>query len=176
MLAEKGPGSVSPLGIPMLMPNAAAGQVAMAHGFKGACFGTVSACAAGAHALGIALRMVQHGDADACVAGGTESALTPLAAAAFGAMDATSQTGHLAAVRRPPRRVRDGRGRRRAGPRGGVGRPRAWRHHPRPRSWLRRHQRRVPPHRARAVGRRRRARDRRGARRRRARARPTSTT
>ncbi len=104
VLHEKGPGSVSPLAIPMLMPNAVAGQIAMAHGFKGSCFGTVSACAAGAHALGIALRMVQHGDADACVAGGAESALTPLATAAFGAMDATSQSG----ISRPFDARRDG--------------------------------------------------------------------
>jgi len=58
VLAEKGAGAVSPLGIPMLMPNAAAGQVAMAHGLKGECYGTVSACAAGAHA---GRRGIPHG-------------------------------------------------------------------------------------------------------------------
>ena len=104
VLKDKGQAAVSPLAIPMLMPNAAAGQIAMAHGFKGPCFGTVSACAAGAHALGVALRMVQHGDAEACVVGGSESALTPLATAAFGAMDATSQTG----ISRPFDARRDG--------------------------------------------------------------------
>jgi 3-oxoacyl-[acyl-carrier-protein] synthase II len=104
VLADRGASAVSPLAIPMLMPNAAAGQVAMAHGFKGECYGTVSACAAGAHALGAGLRMVARGDADACVVGGTESALTPLAAAAFGAMDATSATG----ISRPFDARRDG--------------------------------------------------------------------
>jgi 3-oxoacyl-[acyl-carrier-protein] synthase II len=104
VLTERGPGAVSPLGIPMLMPNAAAGLVAMEHGLKGPCFGTVSACAAGAHAVGTGLRMIQHGDADACVVGGTESTLTPLATAAFGAMAATSPSG----VSRPFDARRDG--------------------------------------------------------------------
>jgi len=104
VLAERGAGSVSPLGIPLLMANAAAGAVAMRHDLKGQCYGTVSACAAGAHAVGSGLRMVQHGDADACVVGGAESALTPLAKAAFAAMAATSPTG----VSRPFDARRDG--------------------------------------------------------------------
>jgi len=93
VLAEKGPKKVSALSIPMLMANAASGNVAMRHGLKGQCYGTVSACAAGAHAIGVGMRMVQWGDADACVVGGSESALTPLSMAAFGVMAATSPTG-----------------------------------------------------------------------------------
>jgi 3-oxoacyl-[acyl-carrier-protein] synthase II len=104
VLVERGPGSVSPLGIPLLMANAAAGAVAMRHDLKGQCYGTVSACAAGAHAVGTGLRMVQYGDADACVVGGTESALTDLAKAAFAAMAATSPTG----ISRPFDARRDG--------------------------------------------------------------------
>ncbi|MEX2413658.1 MAG: beta-ketoacyl-ACP synthase II [Thermoleophilaceae bacterium] len=104
VLRERGAGAVSPLGIPLLMANAASGAVAMRHGLKGQCYGTVSACAAGAHAIGAGLRMVQHGDADACVVGGAESALTPLAAAAFASMAATSPTG----VSRPFDARRDG--------------------------------------------------------------------
>jgi 3-oxoacyl-[acyl-carrier-protein] synthase II len=104
ILAERGPGSVSPLGIPLLMANAAAGAVAMRHDLKGQCYGTVSACAAGAHAVGTGLRMIRYGDADACIVGGTESALTPLAKAAFAAMAATSPTG----VSRPFDARRDG--------------------------------------------------------------------
>jgi 3-oxoacyl-[acyl-carrier-protein] synthase II len=104
VLADRGAGAVSPLGIPMLMPNAAAGQVAMANGLKGECYGTVSACAAGAHAVGAGFRMVAQGDADACVVGGTESAITPLSEAAFGAMAATSPTG----ISRPFDARRDG--------------------------------------------------------------------
>jgi 3-oxoacyl-[acyl-carrier-protein] synthase II len=86
------------------MSNAASGAVAMRHGLKGQCYGTVSACAAGAHAIGAGLRMIQHGDADACLVGGAESALTPLAKAAFAAMAATSPTG----VSRPFDARRDG--------------------------------------------------------------------
>jgi 3-oxoacyl-[acyl-carrier-protein] synthase II len=93
VLRERGAGAVTPLGIPLLMANAASGAVAMRRGLKGQCYGTVSACAAGAHAIGAGLRMIQHGDADACVVGGAESALTPLAKAAFAAMAATSPSG-----------------------------------------------------------------------------------
>ncbi|NLT05690.1 MAG: beta-ketoacyl-ACP synthase II [Solirubrobacterales bacterium] len=104
VLRDRGPEKVTPLGIPLLMANAAAGAVAMRHGLKGQCFGTVSACAAGAHAIGTGLRMVQYGDADAAVIGGTESALTALADAAFAAMGATSPTG----ISRPFDARRDG--------------------------------------------------------------------
>jgi 3-oxoacyl-[acyl-carrier-protein] synthase II len=104
VLTERGPASVSPLGIPLMMANAASGVVAMRHGFKGQCYGTVSACAAGAHAIGAALRMIQYGDADACVAGGTEAAITPLAEACFAGMGATSPSG----ISRPFDRRRDG--------------------------------------------------------------------
>ena len=104
VLRERGAGKVSALAIPMLMANAASGSVAMRHKLKGQCYGTVSACAAGAHAIGSGLRMVQNGDADACVVGGAESALTPLAKAAFGVMAATSLTG----ISRPFDARRDG--------------------------------------------------------------------
>jgi 3-oxoacyl-[acyl-carrier-protein] synthase II len=104
ILRDRGAGSVSPLGVPLLMSNAASGAVAMRHGLKGQCYGTVSACAAGAHAIGAGLRMIQHGDADACLVGGAESALTPLAKAAFAAMAATSPSG----VSRPFDARRDG--------------------------------------------------------------------
>ncbi len=104
VLAERGAGAVSPLGIPMLMPNAVAGQVAMAHGLKGECYGTVSACAAGAHAVGAGFRMVAQGAAEVCVVGGAESAISPLSTAAFGAMAATSPTG----ISRPFDARRDG--------------------------------------------------------------------
>jgi 3-oxoacyl-[acyl-carrier-protein] synthase II len=104
VLVGHGPGAVSPLGIPLMMANAASGVVAMQHGLKGQCYGTVSACAAGAHAIGAAMRMIQYGDADVCVTGGTEAAITPLAAACFAGMGATSPTG----ISRPFDRRRDG--------------------------------------------------------------------
>jgi 3-oxoacyl-[acyl-carrier-protein] synthase II len=96
--------SISPLSVPLLMGNAAAAQVAMRHNLRGPTFGVVSACAAGAHAIGAAMQMVRSGEATAVVTGGAESAITPLAEAAFAAMGATSETG----ISRPFDRRRDG--------------------------------------------------------------------
>jgi len=93
LLRDRGAEAVSPLAVPLMMGNAAAGVLAMRHGLKGQCYGTVSACAAGAHAIGVALRMVQCGDAEACLAGGAEAGITPLAQAAFASMGATSPSG-----------------------------------------------------------------------------------
>ena len=104
MLLEKGPKAVSPLSVPLMMGNAATGAVAMRHGLRGQSYAIVSACAAGAHAIGAAARMIQAGDADAVVTGGSEAALTPLSTAAFGALDALSDTG----ISRPFDARRDG--------------------------------------------------------------------
>ena len=76
----------------------------MRHGLRGPAQTTVSACAAGADALGTALRMIRAGDADAVLAGGAEAALTPLARSAFEAMGATSECG----ISRPFDARRDG--------------------------------------------------------------------
>ncbi len=103
-LRERGQRAVSPLCVPQMMANAAAGALAIQHELQGECYGTVSACAAGAQALGAAARMVEHGDACACLAGGTEAAITPLAMAAFAEMGATSDAG----ISRPFDRRRDG--------------------------------------------------------------------
>jgi 3-oxoacyl-[acyl-carrier-protein] synthase II len=104
MLLEKGPKAVSPLSVPLMMGNAAAGAVAMRHGLRGQSYSIVSACAAGAHSIGAAARMIQAGDADAVVTGGSEAALTPLSTAAFGALDALSDKG----ISRPFDAQRDG--------------------------------------------------------------------
>jgi 3-oxoacyl-[acyl-carrier-protein] synthase II len=104
VLRDRGPERVSPLAIPLIMGNAASGLLAMRHGLRGPVFGVMSACASGSHAIGAALRMIQVGDADAVIAGGSEASLTPLARAAFGAMDATSPSG----VSRPFDARRDG--------------------------------------------------------------------
>ncbi len=104
MLRERGPKAVSPLSVPLLMGNAAAGAVAMRHGLRGPTFGVMSACAAGAHAIGQAMRMIESGEADAVVTGGAEAALAPIAIAAFAAMGATSQSG----ISRPFDARRDG--------------------------------------------------------------------
>ena len=104
ILRDRGAKLVSPLTVPLLMANAGAGQVSMRHGLEGQSFGVTSACAAGAHAIGTAARMIQCGDADAVVTGGTESALGGLARAAFAAMGATSELG----ISRPFDARRDG--------------------------------------------------------------------
>ena len=104
VLRDRGPARVSPLTIPLIMGNAASGLLAMRHGLHGPVFGVMSACASGSHAIGAALRMIQAGDADAAIAGGSEATLTPLAKAAFAAMEATSPTG----VCRPFDARRDG--------------------------------------------------------------------
>jgi 3-oxoacyl-[acyl-carrier-protein] synthase II len=104
ILRDRGPKAVSPLAVPLLMGNAAAAAVAMRHGLHGSSFGVMSACAAGAHAIGVALRMIESGEADAVVAGGSESAISGVAVAAFAAMGATSPTG----ISRPFDARRDG--------------------------------------------------------------------
>jgi 3-oxoacyl-[acyl-carrier-protein] synthase II len=93
VLLEKGADKVSPLAVPLMMGNAGSAAVSMRHGLRGHSYSVLSACAAGAHAIGSAVRMIQCGDADAVVAGGSEAALTPLAKAAFAALDAMSNTG-----------------------------------------------------------------------------------
>jgi 3-oxoacyl-[acyl-carrier-protein] synthase II len=93
VLMEKGPEKVSPLAVPLMMGNAGAAGVAMRHGLRGHSYSILSACAAGAHAIGASVRMIQTGDADAVVSGGSEAALTPLATAAFAALDAMSKRG-----------------------------------------------------------------------------------
>jgi len=103
-LRDSGPGQVTPLAVPLMMSNAGSAAVAMRLNLRGHVYGIVSACAAGAHALGAATRAIQVGDAEAVVAGGSEAALTPLARAAFGALDATSTIG----ISRPFDARRDG--------------------------------------------------------------------
>lgn len=92
-LGEQGPDRVPPLSIPLMMSNAAPAAIAMRHDVRGPVFGVVSACAAGAHAIGAAARTIRCGDADVVITGGAEASLTPFAKAAFAALDATSPTG-----------------------------------------------------------------------------------
>ncbi len=104
VMRDQGADKISPLSIPLLMANAASGVVAMKYDLRGQSYGTVSACAAGAHAIGTAERMIRYGDADVVVTGGSEAAITPLATAAFAKMDALSDSG----VSRPFDKRRDG--------------------------------------------------------------------
>ena len=85
---DKGPSRTSALFIPAIISNMAAGYVSMAHGFKGACYCPVSACATSNHAIGEAYRNIKHGYLDAAVAGGTEAAITPFSVSAFANMTA----------------------------------------------------------------------------------------
>lgn len=82
---------VSPFMVPKLMPNGAAGQIAMRFGLTGPTYAVSSACASGAHAIGEAARQIRSGVAEVMLAGGTEAALTPLAVAAFARMGALSK-------------------------------------------------------------------------------------
>ena len=93
VLLEQGPGKVSPLSIPLMMGNAGAGAVSMRHKLLGPSFATLSACAAGSHAIGESAKLIQSGAADAVVTGGSEAGLVPLARAAFSALDALSVSG-----------------------------------------------------------------------------------
>ncbi|HLY48913.1 MAG TPA: beta-ketoacyl-ACP synthase II [Solirubrobacteraceae bacterium] len=104
VLRERGPRMVSALGIPMYMPNAAVAAVSMKYHLQGHTYGVVSACSGGSHAVGSAVRMIQYGDADAVITGGSESTLTPFAFASFEAMQALSPTG----ISRPFDARRDG--------------------------------------------------------------------
>ena len=91
VLMERGPNRVSPLFIPMMISDMAAGQVSIQFGLRGPNFCTVSACASGAHAIGEALRLIRAGDADIIVAGGAEATITPMAVAGFSNLRALSQ-------------------------------------------------------------------------------------
>lgn len=91
ILLERGPGRISPFFIPMLIANLAPGHIAMQHGIKGPNLCIVTACATGAHSIGDAFRIIQYGDADVMVAGGTEANLTPLTVGGFNAMKALSR-------------------------------------------------------------------------------------
>jgi 3-oxoacyl-[acyl-carrier-protein] synthase II len=88
---EKGPNRVSPFFVPMFMANVASALVSMRYGFQGPNYGTVSACASSGHAVGDAMRLIQRGDADVMVAGGSEAAITPLSIASFANMKALSE-------------------------------------------------------------------------------------
>jgi 3-oxoacyl-[acyl-carrier-protein] synthase II len=90
VLINKGPKRVSPFFVPMFIPDMASGMVSIRYGAQGPNYATVSACASSAHAVGDALRILQRGDADVMLAGGTEAAITPLCIAGFSSMRAMS--------------------------------------------------------------------------------------
>lgn len=90
LLAERGPGRVSPFFVPMMIIDMAAGDLSIRHGFRGPNYATVSACSGAGHALLDAYNLIQLGYADVMLAGGTEAPITPLAMAGFCQMKALS--------------------------------------------------------------------------------------
>ncbi len=89
-LLQAGPRRVSPFFIPATIVNLAAGHVSIRYNAKGPNSAACTACASGSHSLGDAVRLIQHGYADAMIAGGTEAAITPLSVAGFASMKALS--------------------------------------------------------------------------------------
>jgi 3-oxoacyl-[acyl-carrier-protein] synthase II len=89
-MLEGGYKKISPFFIPMLIINLAPGQISIKHGAKGPNISSVSACATGTHSIGDAYRIIERGDADAMIAGGTESTITPLGIGGFNVMKALS--------------------------------------------------------------------------------------
>ncbi len=109
VMAERGPGRISPFFIPMGIANVASGQVAIAFGPLGPNFATVSACATGAHAIGEAWETIRRGDADVMLAGGTEAAIHEAVVGGFDSMKALStRNDDPAGASRPFDEGRDG--------------------------------------------------------------------
>jgi len=90
LLIEGGPKKISPFFIPMMIANMAPGQIAIHFGVKGPNTCVVTACAAGSHAIGDSFKLIQRGDADIVITGGTEATITPLNIGGFNAMKAIS--------------------------------------------------------------------------------------
>jgi len=90
--------------VPLMMSNAGAAALSMRHGLTGPSYAVSTACSSGAHAIAMGMRMLQYGEADAVVAGGSEAGLTPLARAAFASLEALSESG----ISRPFDARRDG--------------------------------------------------------------------
>jgi len=91
---EKGPRRISPFFIPMLIVNLASGQISIRFGAKGPNSAPATACATGSHSIGDAFKIIQRGDAEAMIAGGTEAVITPLGIGGFNAMKALSTRNH----------------------------------------------------------------------------------
>lgn len=110
LIKEKGPRRVSPFFIPGALINLISGQVSIKYGFKGPNHAVVTACSTGAHAIGDASRLIQHGDADVMIAGGAEAAISEIGIAGFNACKAlsTKRSDDPAKASRPYDADRDG--------------------------------------------------------------------
>ncbi len=108
ILLQKGPSRVSPFMIPKLMANAAPGHIAIKFGIRAANFSVITACASGAHAIAEAAKVIQKGEADIMIAGGTEATISPLCVSAFNNMKALSKNDNPHSASRPFDQNRDG--------------------------------------------------------------------
>jgi 3-oxoacyl-[acyl-carrier-protein] synthase II len=109
VLLQKGPDRITPFFIPMVIINLASGQVAIRLGARGPNSCAVTACATGNHCIGDAFRIIQRGEADVMLAGGTESCIVPLTVAGFSAAKALStRNGEPTRASRPFDKDRDG--------------------------------------------------------------------
>ena len=109
ILMERGPGRVSAFFIPSIITNMGSGQISMRFGMKGPNSCVCTACATGNHAIGESFRLIQRGDADVMIAGGTEAVITPLTIAGFSAMRALStRNSEPTRASRPFDKGRDG--------------------------------------------------------------------
>jgi len=108
-LIEKGPRRISPFFIPMMIPDIVPGHISIKYGIKGPNYSSVSACASGAHAIGLGMMHIQRGDADIMIAGGTEGVVTPMAFAGFSNAKALStRNDDPSKAARPFDKERDG--------------------------------------------------------------------
>ncbi|MBV6305240.1 beta-ketoacyl-ACP synthase II [Candidimonas humi] len=106
---ERGPRRISPFFVPGSLINLASGQLSIQLGLKGPSYAVVSACTTGLHSIGDAARLIEYGDADVMLAGGTESTVSPLGIGGFAAMRALStRNDDPATASRPWDRDRDG--------------------------------------------------------------------
>jgi 3-oxoacyl-[acyl-carrier-protein] synthase II len=106
---QRGPKAISPFCVPKVIPNMPAGNVAIALGIHGPNFAALSACATGAHSIGMALLLLRTGQADVMLAGGVESTITPFVLNGYSAMGALSKRNDVPAkASRPFDKTRDG--------------------------------------------------------------------
>ena len=109
VLMKRGPSRVSPFFVPMMIIDMVPGLISIRHGFKGPNFGVVSACASASHAMGVSMRIIQSGEADVMITGGSEAAVTPMTVAGFASMKALStRNDDPPAASRPFDAERDG--------------------------------------------------------------------
>ncbi|HTX17364.1 MAG TPA: beta-ketoacyl-ACP synthase II [Bacteroidota bacterium] len=109
LVETKGPHRISPFFIPMMIPDIAAGRISMKYGLKGPNYATTSACATASHAIGDAFILIQRGDADIMLGGGSEASICPMGIGGFNAMKALSTRNDAPAkASRPFDKDRDG--------------------------------------------------------------------